>query len=255
MKIYNKLVGIAEKLAVQSKDNKVKYFSRYKNDLYERDAFTLMKEAEPGDTYIWSLKDNGCGTFLERCNNEPNAYVENSGHNNKFFLINCNGNGNGSIKEISRHEALNAYINYPAEKNKPRLIKNMYEALNEKLGLIYKEPGLEITKLASEFSPKKGDKSVIRVTNPDKSLKLDVVRVKMALANDHEILCQKSNETYYVGKYSDSTNEIFDKGPIYLMIDSEDYGFAKVTETTDVIFELAEKCIYEKDLDESGMTP
>lgn len=254
MNIYKKLVDIAEKMAEQTKDNKVKYFSSYKNDLYERDEFTLMKEAEAGDTYIWSLKDNGCGTFLERCNNEPNVYIQNSGFDNKFFLINCNGNGQGALKQISRDEALDAHINYPADKNKTRLMKNMYEALNEKIGLNTTESGLEMTKMGSEFSPKKGDKTVIRVSNSDNTLKIDVVRIKTAIANEHEVLCQKSNETYYVGHYSTETKEILESGPMHLLIDSEDYGFAHIKETTDVIFEFATKSISEKGLEESSLS-
>lgn len=251
MKIYKQLAKIAERLAKESEGKDVAYFNSYKKDLYEIDKDILANDSQAGDTYIWAVKANGCGTFMVRCQGDQESYtLKEAGDNSKFFRLRCTGINEGTVEEISYKQALRAYKDYPEPAGRVGRRRYMYEQLNQLLGLDESTGRLEHTLMGSEFSPKDGDRSVIKVSGSGTWLKIDVVRPKISPPREHEVLCQKPSHFYYATKSYTGGNLVAD-GPKYFLLESQQDGYAKVTEASQRMFTIAQKTV-EKSLEIEG---
>lgn len=243
MDIYKKLKQIAEKEEKRSKGSDVHFFENNKNDLYEIDKDILKNETQKGDTYVWALKSNGCGTFLVRCaGNEESHTLKTAGPDSKFLLLQFTDANEGNVSEISYEQALNAYKDYPEPEGRMPRRELLYKQLNDMLGIKDRNMRLELSRMGSEFNPRNGDRSIIKISTKDPNwITLDVVRPKIRPPGKYETLIQKPREQYFAVKTLDAIEKLNLRGKQnkVLLVESQANGFAKISNVTERMFNIA----------------
>ncbi|MBP4081749.1 hypothetical protein [Aeromonas sp. MrichA-1] len=220
-------------------------FTSYQNDFHEHDHDEINFDAQHGDNYIWIIKENGCGTRLLMAGSE---YAQNSLKTfddlSRIFHIKVDGPNSGEIKQIDKKRATDLINNCVIPESRvPRRV-SFVEQLNRLVypGADHSSTSVTNTWLMSDLSPKKGDKSVLRIKldAPTRTLSVEVVRTKIAPAGKYEVRSSKDHETYRFNATIGALQEYKDK-PKCVLLDSKFQSYAEVTEITDKAFQKAVK--------------
>lgn len=152
MTLYEELKEIAETERERTAGRNVAFFTHYQEDLYKLDHDELVNESQAGDTYIWVLKSNGCGTYLVRCNGSdvPGDVLSTLDEACQFYRIRCTGVNEGDIRQITRDAAQEiAKTTKEPEGRVPRRVE-FFNAMHDLLGINPRQhTSLRATKLKS----------------------------------------------------------------------------------------------------------
>lgn len=93
--IFNKIVDISNEMMSEG------FLSLYKDDLFIHDKKTLEKETKSGSALIWVLKHGGVGTAMLFTGSDYAKYnIGLQSRKSLFFLIECSGVNEGSVKRL-----------------------------------------------------------------------------------------------------------------------------------------------------------
>ena len=236
--LFEKMKELITQAQKETADTDRPLFTSYQNDFHEHDHDEINFDAQHGDNYIWIIKENGCGTRMLLAGSE---YAQNSLKTfddlSRIFHIKVDGPNSGEIKQIDKKRATELINNCVIPENRvPRRV-SFVEQLNK---LIY--PGEDHSSISVSNTPKKGDKSALRIKldAPSRMLSVEVVRTKIAPAGKYEVRSGKDHEIYRFNASLGALMEYRDK-PKCVLLDSKFQSYAEVTEITDKAFQKAVK--------------
>lgn len=243
--LFEKMKELITQAQKETADTDRPLFTSYQNDFHEHDHDEINFDAQHGDNYIWIIKENGCGTRMLLAGSE---YAQNSLKTfddlSRIFHIKVDGPNSGEIKQIDKKRATELINNCVIPENRvPRRV-SFVEQLNKLIypGEDHSSISVSNTLLMSDLSPKKGDKSALRIKldAPSRMLSVEVVRTKIAPAGKYEVRSGKDHEIYRFNASLGALMEYRDK-PKCVLLDSKFQSYAEVTEITDKAFQKAVK--------------
>lgn len=240
--VYDKMVELAEKARVETAGSPNPLFTHYQNDLFEIDKEVMEYDSQYGDQYVWAIKDNGCGTYLLRAGLKESAItIGTIPEKSRFFHIKTDGPNSGKIKQIDKTQAIELLMTVKEMPGRVPRRTHLYTHLEN---IIF--PGdkaghsVSRSKLTSEFTPRPGDKTAIKVTASSGShiTAVEVVRTKVAPNTDNDYRTIKKHE-HYCYPQSIGARVAYHAAPKYFLLETTQQGFAKIEEISEKVFKSA----------------
>jgi len=244
--IFEQMKQIAEKVIEETKNTDHPLLTNYTNDLYFYDRNIMELDSQRGDKYIWIIKDNGCGTYTALAGTDiANYYAKESGDKSKLYIVSCDGENKGVIKEVSKKEAINILNTVKIDPNRIPRRKGLSDQINEMLGFKdYNAMGNSL--MGSEFNPRPNDISVMKITAKDwDKISITLARTKMTPNDKNDQRIQKAQAQYFFNSTFNSTMDF--KEPKYFVIKTTQQSYAVIEETTKKVFDNAMKKTQEKE--------
>jgi hypothetical protein len=88
------------------------FLRSYKDDIFVVDLGNLRNDTVAGDKWLWTLKSNGCGSYLTLCHSDNLSLIEGSTKpDDRHYLLSCSATNVGTVEKISHEKALDLASN------------------------------------------------------------------------------------------------------------------------------------------------
>lgn len=126
--VFNKIVEISEKMIPSG------FLSLYKDDLYFHDKKSLEDETKHGSNLVWVLKHGGAGTAMLFTGSDYAKHsIKLQSKKSLFFLIECTGVNEGSIKQLGGLDDAIRAID-----EKPFVIRDLKNSRNDVIKSVFR---------------------------------------------------------------------------------------------------------------------
>ncbi|MEZ8292294.1 hypothetical protein AB6D11_00410 [Vibrio splendidus] len=151
------------------------FMRTHKEDHYVLDKDTLENDSQSGDQWLFSLKSNGSGTYLnlldcetEDHNNVALIRTNSCDEDCIHYLLTCTGHNQGQIKQVSQEEAVVLAKTTHEKPNRIPRRKDIMSQIHDQLGIGKKTPfgSLYSQNIHNKFKPKAGTTGVMKIS-PD----------------------------------------------------------------------------------------
>ncbi len=234
MNIYEQLAELAEKAATETCDTKHPLFTHYKNDLHVIDRDVLEQDSQAGMTYVWTIKSNGCGTYMTTCVGGAGRAlaeinVRDGGEGSRFYLVRCDGINSGSVKKISYNQALDALSTYTLPANyKPRRV-HVTDHMKELVG----ERNWHSSLMASEWNYDDGVKTLLKLSLvPHGALRVQTLMLDPGTT---------PKVRTYLFNPDGAAYSACEAGPVYKLVEMTSYGYAQMQDANERLWNKAIK--------------
>lgn len=172
MELYKQLNALVEEHMAAQPDL---FMLSHKDDHYILDKDALENDSQSGDKWLFSLKSNGAGTYLNLLN------CDTEDHNNValirtkscykdciHYLLTCTGHNQGDIKQVSQDEAVILAKTTHEKPNRIPRRKDIMSQIHDQLGIGSKTAfgSLYNQDIYTKFKPKSGTTGVMKIS-PD----------------------------------------------------------------------------------------
>lgn len=256
MTLFDQIKAIAEERAEATKDSKFALMSAklYSEADTETDKDILENDSQKGDVFVWAMRGNGCGTDLTRFGSTHfETFVEQSPEGSEFYVLQCTGINEGTVKKITREKALNlADMGYRFDENRQPRRERLFPQMDKMLGFDGENQSLRHTVMGSEFSTENGDRSALRIEKQGHDrVAITVVRTKKYDYRGKPEKPSKPEATYYCPVTSLGTIDL--SKPNYFAVESQRSGYAKLTEIDKKTFNRALKNVQKTQESENAL--
>lgn len=237
--LYEKMVKIAEAANVETAHTDKPLFSHYKNDLYVIDKDMIENDSQSGDHYIWAIKDNGCGTYLNMTGFEQSKItIGTVPPDSRFYHITVYNEGRGEIEQINKEKALALIDIHKVNPHRVPRRTSLVEHL-DRLAFPGGDEGYSVSKsrILSEFNPRPGDKTALMIAarKGADNVVIQVLRTKMKPNDQDDSRVQKKIEEYYFPKTL-TASTLYSEKPRFVVLETTQQGFAKIEEITEKMY-------------------
>lgn len=227
MTIFDKMLSVAVEVQTKTKDSEHPLLVSNLDDINKYDRDIAENDMQVGDSWLWILKSNGCGTYTVLLDGRTEMFikrVEETG--TQCFLIKVTGKDEADITPVTANNAIGLLSESQVSADRVPLRETLYDQLTELLDLDSIGVLLSGTKLWCDFTMNKGDISYLTIENSGCKVSIYLDRTVFTKNKDTGLIKPSS---YYYTDLTPKLKEALSDGAIRFKIHALDSLYAIVT--------------------------
>lgn len=240
MSLFESMLELASNMQVKTLNTKHPLLTGYLDDVNVRDRDVVKNDMQAGDSWLWVLKSNGCGTYLLLLDgNIYNGFDQRmKEEGTAIFLITVTGDDEGKIKPISAGTAIGMTHEVHHKPNRVPKRVDAYSVFTEFLDLKAMGVQLSDTRFWSDYSVSKGDVSYLKLSKSGTEISFVVNRVVFTL-NSRGL----KSSLYYKLANTDKLRDLLFNGDKFFKFTASDDFHGAIEEVTLEEYEVKTKLL------------